>query len=64
MPGEIAMRKMLAHDVPPLTPVLAAVDDAAAEDLAHVPQGKDVLIGVKVERNMVQFRKLWALAQK
>ena len=61
---EIAMRKVLARDVPPLTPILAAVDDAAAEDLAHVPHGKDVLIGVKVERNMVQFRKLWALAQK
>jgi hypothetical protein len=61
---EIAMRKVLARDVPPLTQVLAAVDDASSQDLALVPGGKDVLVKTKVDRNMVQFRRLWVLAQK
>ena len=61
------MRKVLARDLPPLTPVLAAVDEAASQDLGHVPSDHDVLINAKMKRSpqqLVQLRKMWALAQK
>jgi hypothetical protein len=64
---EIVMRKVLARDLPALTPVLAAVDEAASQDLAHVPGAQDVLVNAKMKRSpaqLVHLRKMWALAQK
>ena len=58
------MRKVLARDVSPSTPVLAAVDEIAGDEFGLLPYGKDVLITAKSPRNQRQHRLAWALAQK
>ena len=41
---------------------LVPVDPVSAEMLAEIPTTKDVLVTVKVPRNLRQFRLVWALA--
>ncbi len=52
--AEIAMRREGSHLVP--------VDPVSAEMLAEIPTTKDLLVTVKVPRNLRQFRLAWALA--
>ena len=56
MTAEISMRRNGC--------VLVPADDFAAEELARLPTGKDVLIKARMARNPRHLRLAWALAQK
>jgi phosphoenolpyruvate carboxylase len=56
MTTEIAMRREGNR--------LAPVDQIAADELGHIQIGKDVLVTVRVPRNIRQHRLAWAMAQK
>lgn len=43
---------------------LVAVDQIAADEVALIPAGQDVLVTAKVPRNVKQHRLAWALAEK
>lgn len=56
MSTEIVMRKKGGR--------LEPVDQVSADDLASIPNDKDLLVTVKSPKNLKQLRFIWALAQK
>lgn len=61
MPLELAMRKVLAREVGPNTPVLVTVDPIGDDDFVRVPKGEDIHVALTASINMTRWRKLQAL---
>lgn len=56
MTTELAMRRVGNR--------LAAIDPVSEDELATVPQDKDLLVTIKTPRNVKQFKLAWCLAKK
>lgn len=59
--AEIAMRAMLAKDVPQFTVVLAPVDQFSLKQVGRLPRDREVSVDAKARRNMKQHRLYWVL---